>query len=35
MRKKVDIDTLIADIPKDYKKSEELLTLPVGKEIWI
>lgn len=33
-RKKVDIDTLIADIPKDYKKSEELLATPMGKEIW-
>lgn len=33
-RKKVDIDTLIADIPKDYKKDEELLTSPMGKEIW-
>ena len=33
-RKKIDIDTLIADIPKDYKKNEELLTTPMGKEIW-
>jgi len=33
-RKKIDIDTLIADIPKDYKKSEELLTSPMGKEVW-
>ena len=33
-RKKVDIDTLIADIPKDYKKNEELLTTPMGKEVW-
>lgn len=33
-RRKVDIDTLIADIPKDYKKSEELLTTSMGKEIW-
>ncbi|CAA6820326.1 MAG: Transcriptional regulator/antitoxin MazE [uncultured Sulfurovum sp.] len=33
-RKKVDIDTLIADIPKDYKKDEELLTTPMGKEVW-
>ena len=33
-RKKIDIDTLIADIPKDYKKSEELLTTAMGKEVW-
>ena len=33
-RKKIDIDTLVADIPKDYKKSEELLTTPMGKEVW-
>jgi len=33
-KKKIDIDTLIADIPKDYKKGEELLTLPMGKEVW-
>jgi len=33
-RKKIDIDTLIADMPKDYKKEEELLTSPMGKEVW-
>jgi len=33
-KKKIDIDTLIADIPKDYKKDEELLTSPMGKEVW-
>jgi len=33
-RKKIDIDTLIADIPEDYKKDEELLTSPMGKEVW-
>ncbi|CAA6827024.1 MAG: Transcriptional regulator/antitoxin MazE [uncultured Sulfurovum sp.] len=34
-KKKVyNIDELIADIPVDYVKREELLTKPMGREIW-
>ena len=33
-QKKYTIDELIKKIPKDYKQDKEMLTTPMGKEIW-
>ena len=33
-KKTYNIDELISDIPLDYKKDNEQLVEPIGKEIW-
>ena len=33
-RKVYNIDELVANIPKDYKKEAELISKPMGREIW-